>query len=47
MTVTLKISREALKNKDFKNRETKKSGKAPDSRDAGALTELLKALKKS
>lgn len=47
MTVTLKISREALKNRDFKNRETKKSGKAPDSRDTEALAELLKALKKT
>lgn len=47
MKVTLKISREALKNGDYKNRETKKSGKVPEPRNTEALTELLKALKKS
>ena len=47
MKVIHKISREALKNRDYKNRETKKSGKAPDSRDTEALSELLKLLKKS
>lgn len=47
MTVNLKISREALKNRDFKNREIKKTGKAPDTRDAEALAELIKALKKT
>lgn len=47
MTVTLKISREALKNCDYKNRETKKVGTSPVSRDTEALAELLKALKKS
>lgn len=47
MTVTLKISRKALKNRNFKNREIKKTGKAPDSRDAEALAELIKALKKT
>lgn len=47
MIVTHKISRASLKDKKYKERETKKTGTVPESRDAEALAELLKALKKS
>ena len=46
MKITYKLSLEALKNSDFKNYETKKTGVAPNTRDAELLTELLKAVKK-
>ena len=47
MTLTYKISRDSLKDKNYKDRETTKSGTAPESRDTEALAELLKALKKN
>ena len=46
MTVTYKIDRESLKNRDYKKRDTKKKGKAPIFRDIEALSELLKVIKK-
>lgn len=47
MTKTYKISRAALKERDYKNREVKKEGDFPSHRDTEALSELLKVLKKS
>lgn len=47
MKLTYKISREALKEKDYKAREKKIVGTAPETRDREALSELLKVLKKS
>ena len=43
---TYKLSREDLKNKDFKNYETKLTGVASSTRNNEALSELLKAVKK-
>ena len=46
MKVKHKISRDALKNRDYKKRETIKIGNEPISRDIEALSELFKAIKK-
>lgn len=46
MKMKVKITREALKEKDYKKRETAKVGDAPSSRDTEALTELFKAIKR-
>lgn len=45
MKLKYKISREALKNKEYKKREIVKVGDAPVSRDTEALAELFKAIK--
>ena len=45
MKFKYKISRKALKEKDYKKRETVKLGEVPCSRDTEALAELLKAIK--
>lgn len=47
MQMTIKISRESLISKNYKDRKTEKIGSAPTNRNTEALTELLKALKKS
>lgn len=47
MRITYKIDREALKTKDYKKHVTQKVGAVPRSRDTEALSELIKALKKS
>ena len=47
MKTTIKISKEALVKKDYKNREVKKVGTLPSSRDREALAVLLKTLKKA
>lgn len=46
MKLKYKISRDALKKKDYKKRETVKVGDAPISRDSEALAELFKAIKR-
>ena len=46
MKMKYKISRDALKNKDYKKRETIKVGDTPSSRDTEALAELFKAIKR-
>lgn len=46
MKISYKISRDALKNKDYKKRETKKTGNVPIARDTDVLAELLKVIKK-
>ena len=46
MKMKYKISRDALKNKDYKKRETVKVGDAPISRDTEVLAELFKAIKR-
>ena len=45
MKIKHKITRDALKNKDYKKRETVKVGDTPLSRDTEALAELFKAIK--
>ena len=45
MKLIYKISREDLKNKKYKKRETVKFGDLPSDRDREALAELLKAIK--
>ena len=46
MTIKYHITREALKNRDYKKREIQKVGEYPTYRDNDALVELLKILKK-
>ena len=46
MKMRYKISRKALKEKDYKKRETIKVGDTPSSRDTEALAELFKAIKR-
>lgn len=45
MKIKHKITRDDLKNKDYKKRETAKIGDAPISRNSEALAELFKAIK--